>query len=324
MRLCKVLLPFLALAMFLIMGISQAQETLKDTDPVAKVNGTDIPYRDLRIELTAVKNRQAAKGKELTPEQTKKLRQDILNWLIDKEVLSQECQRQKIAASSEEIQKMLDAEVSRFGSKELFEEKLKGDSLTPEDYRHRIEKGLAIKKLIEKEISTTIKVTEEEKKAFYAAHKNEFEQPEGVQMSHILINVKPGASKEETAKARKKIEEILAKVKGGENFAELARKNSECPTSSKGGDLGYVSKGRMVPEFEKAAYALKPGQVSDVVQTQFGFHIIKVGEKSPAQILPYEKVEKGIENAIKNQKTKQWITGYLDKLRQKTEIKKFI
>jgi peptidyl-prolyl cis-trans isomerase C len=324
MKLCKVMLPFLALAMFLIAGFSLAQEPKKDTDLVAKVNATDIPYRDLRIELEAVQKRQVAKGKELTPEQTKKLQEQILNWLIDKEVLTQECQRQKLAASPEEVQKVMETEITRNGGKLKFEDKLKEESLSLQEYRHRIERGLAIKKLVDKEISTTIKITDQEKKTFYEEHKKEFEQPESVQMSHILITVKPDASKEDIAKARKKIEEILVKVKAGEDFAELAKKNSECPSSTKGGDLGYVSKGKMVPEFEKAAFALKPGQVSDIVQTQFGFHIIKVGEKKPAQMLTYDKVEQGIERALKNQKSKEWIAGYLDSLKKKSDIKKFI
>jgi peptidyl-prolyl cis-trans isomerase C len=324
MQLSKSFLTLMVLFVFLAAGLLHAQEPLKDTDPVAKVGETIIPYKDLHLEFDVVKKRQAAQGRELTPEESKKLQGDILDWLIDKEVLRQECQRQKIEPSQEEIQKTLDNVISRSGGKENFEKKLKEDFLTPEEYRQRIEKGLAIKKLIEKETAAAIKISEEEKKDFYEKNKKEFEQPEAVQMSHILINVKPGASKEETEKARKKIEEILAKVKAGEDFAELARKNSECPTSSKGGDLGYVSKGKMVPEFEKAAFALKPGQVSDIVQTQFGFHIIKVGEKRPAQILSYEKVEKGIENALMNQKSKEWITSYLKKLRAQTEIKKFL
>ncbi len=145
---------------------------------------------------------------------------------------------------------------------------------------------------MKKEIIAKINVTEEEVKLYYKAHPEEFRTPEMVKARHILIRADKNASEEDKKKAREKAEEVLKEIKAGEDFAKIAAEISDDPGSkTKGGDLGFFPKGKMVPDFEKAAFSLKPGQLSDVVQSPLGFHIIKVEEKKESVLEPYDKAK---------------------------------
>ncbi len=143
-----------------------------------------------------------------------------------------------------------------------------------------------------------VEIAEKEIEGYYEYNRERFTEPKKVRARHILFKLKENASEEETAKVRKKAESVLAMAKKGEDFAELAKKYSEGPTKEKGGDLGFFEKGKMVPAFEKAAYALKEGEISDIVQTPFGLHIIKVEEIKEARTKPIEEVRQEIVEAI--------------------------
>lgn len=155
---------------------------------------------------------------------------------------------------------------------------------------------------IKKEIGTKVDLTEEDLQIYYKAHQDEFRTPESVRARHVLVRVDRGASEDQKKKARDKANEILTKAKGGEDFAKLASEFSEDPGSKpNGGDLGFFQKGKMVPEFEKASFALKPGEVSGVVETQFGYHIIKVEEKKDSAVEPYDKVKDKVRDKAANE-----------------------
>lgn len=167
---------------------------------------------------------------------------------------------------------------------------------------------------LKKEVSDKISVKEDDVEAYYRSHKEEFTEPETVRARHILVKVEPSASEEDKKKAREKAEDILKKARAGEDFSRLASEFSDDPGSkAKGGDLGFFSKGRMVPEFEKAAFALKPGALSSIVETQFGFHIIKVEEKKESFLEPYDKVKDRIRDKALNQKRNAQISEFIEK-----------
>ena len=145
---------------------------------------------------------------------------------------------------------------------------------------------------IQKEILGKIKLTDKDYEEYYNTHKKEFENPEMVRARHILVAVKPNATEEEKKAALKKAEDILEKAKKGEDFAKLASEYSDDPGSkAKGGDLGFFTAGSMVGKFEQAAFTLKPGEISPVVETEFGYHIIKVEERKAAEQQPYDAVK---------------------------------
>jgi peptidyl-prolyl cis-trans isomerase D len=157
-------------------------------------------------------------------------------------------------------------------------------------------------------IQAQTQVTHEDLQAYYAQHRDEFRVPEQVNVRHILIKTPlPGTDSKVDPKgaeeARKKAEEVLKQVKAGGNFSELAKKYSEDPGSAKnGGSLGWIGKGRTVPDFEKVAFSLPKGSTSDLVQSSYGFHIIHIDDKQDAHVKPLEEVKEQIEPIIKQQK----------------------
>lgn len=168
-------------------------------------------------------------------------------------------------------------------------------------------KKIIISKLIET-ISTDVPVSEQDKKAFYEENKFRFKVPQRIKVSHILVNTKEQA------------DEILKKISDGQSFEELAKQFSIDPSKDRGGDIGYVSKGDLIPDFEETAFKLEVGQTSDVIKTSLGYHIIRVTEKLPEETLSYDKVAGNIEAELKDQKRKDAVMDYADKLKASVKI----
>jgi len=155
-----------------------------------------------------------------------------------------------------------------------------------------------------KDFRDKVDISQEEIKTYHETNIDDFVIQKQVRARHILIKVTPDADPEKVGEARKRAEEILARVKKGEDFASLAEQYSEGPTAKKGGDLGYFTRGRMVKEFEDAAFSLQPGELSPVVRTQFGFHIIKLEDVREERVQGLDEVRKSIESTLRDQKTR--------------------
>lgn len=161
--------------------------------------------------------------------------------------------------------------------------------------------------------------TNEEIQAYYDAHVSDYHKPEEVRASHILFKLPPGATEEQKGSVRTRAAEVLAKARAGEDFAALARQFSEDSTASEGGDLGFFSRGKMVKAFEDAAFALAPGAVSDLVESNFGFHIIRCAEKQAERTDPLESVRDGVIAAIRKDKSGQMALEKAEKVRDRVE-----
>ncbi len=182
--------------------------------------------------------------------------------------------------------------------------------------------ALLAQEFMRENVEAKVKVTDKEVKDYYENHKSEFTRPEQVRARHILIKVSPNADKKALAKAKKKAEEIRAKALKGEDFAKLAEKYSDDPGSrGRGGDLGYFQKGRMVPEFEKAAFSLKVGEISKPVRTSFGYHIIKVEGKRPSQQQTFKDVEQRIRQKLTREKQRKIREEIVARLEKKYPVK---
>ena len=145
--------------------------------------------------------------------------------------------------------------------------------------------------------------------SFYNSHQEDFRSEEKIRASHILVKVEESDTEEQKEEKRKKIDTILAKAKKGEDFAQLAQNNSDCPSGKNGGDLNYFGKGQMVPAFEEAAFALKKDEISDVVETNFGYHIIKLTDFQESKIQPYDSVKTKISGKMKEELIKDWLSA---------------
>lgn len=184
----------------------------------------------------------------------------------------------------------------------------------------KLKKKVLAQKLLEKVIMDITKISDDEIKKHYEENKDDYKVPEQLNAAHILVMVKEGENPEKDKEALVKAEGLLKRIKKGDDFSELARENSDCPSKAKGGDLGYFSKGQMVPEFEEAAFKLKPGEVSGIVKTKFGYHIIKLLDKKPEGAREFSEVKEEISQKLAKQGQKDAFDKYTESLKAKAKI----
>lgn len=167
---------------------------------------------------------------------------------------------------------------------------------------------------LQKEVVEKITITDSKARAYYKDHGDVFKTPEMIRVKHILIKTESSASEQEKKKAKEKAEETLKKIKGGEDFSKLVSEVSEDPgTKDKGGDLDFFPRGSMIPAFEEVAFALKPGEISGVVETEYGYHIIKMEEKKDALLEPYEKIKDQVKEQALQEMRKDAVSEFVEK-----------
>lgn len=221
----------------------------------------------------------------------KELEKELLEQMINDNLLLIQAQKDTtIDVTPKEVETAVEEQLkkvkSQFSSEEAFQDQLKTEGLTENElkkkYKEQIKKQMLIDRLTSKKLSK-VSVSTKEVKDFYQAYADSIpDQPESIKLSHILLEIKPNQSTLDSLK--KKAETVLDLAKRGEDFANLAEKYSDDPTGKNGGDLGFFKKGDMIEKFEKVAFALNPGKISDLVETEFGYHIIKVEEKKDDQV----------------------------------------
>jgi len=302
----------------------QAEKNEPSIDKVAIVNGSVITSEEFNRELNPIKQRISQQGQKISPVQLEGIRNKILDNLINIELLFQESRNNGIKVEKEAIDSQIKSLKQNLSNDTEFKNFLSELNLSERAFKLKIKKGIAIQKLIETQIADKIKISDEESKAFYDTNPDLFKQPEQIKASHILIKVEPGVDEIKKSEAKEKIKNIQQKLNKGEDFATLAKEFSEGPSKNKGGDLGYFQRGQMVKPFEDAAFALKTEEVSDIVETQFGYHIIKVVDKKPEKTIAYENVKKDLTQHLKQEKTNQEVKIYIQKSREKSKIEKFL
>ena len=313
-----------ALSLSLYALTVQAEKNEPLIDKVAIVNGTVITGEEFNRELSPIKQRLSQHGQKISPEQLEGIRNEILDNLINLELLFQESRNNVIKVEKEAVDSQMKLLKQKFSNDTEFKNFLSELNLSESALKLKIKKGIAIQKLIETQIADKIKISDEESKVFYDKNPDLFKQPEQIKASHILIKVEPGADEMKKSEAKQKIKNIQQKLNKGEDFATLAKEFSEGPSKNNGGDLGYFQRGQMVKPFEDVAFALKTEEVSDIVETQFGYHIIKVIDKKPEKTIAYENVKDDLAQHLKQEKTNQEVKIYIQKLREKSKIEKFL
>ena len=328
MRLCSqriIRLIMTAVAVCLLAGPTwSADKAASSNKEAASVNGKPIFKSQYDHELSVFQKRAAQQGRPLSDADLTTVKKQILENLIEAEMLYQQSQKEGVKVEDQSINDQIEKIKKRFPDEAAYKKALEGMEISEKEIRSQIQRGLAINQLLDTNVRQKITVTAEESNNFYKSNPNLFKQPEKVKASHILIKVAPDAEESKKIQARKKIETIQKKVRQGEDFGSLAKANSEGPTAQRNGDLGYFSRGQMVKPFEDAAFALNIGEVSKIVETQFGYHLIKVTDKKPARTIPYKEVQPMLDQHIKNEKEKTEIQGYIENLKKSTTIKIFI
>lgn len=283
--------------------------------PVARVNGTAIAASELRRAEKVL-----LRGQTVPVEQQAALDKQALEQLVSAELLYQAAAKLEIKDLDKQIDAKLAQGKARFKDEQDFKKAIKDLEMDEKDLREYTRRDLLISRFVETTFVAKATVSEAEIRAFYDKNPDKFKRDESVKASHILIGVDSNATAAEKTKAREKAEKLHKEVVGGADFAAVAKENSTCPSSQQGGDLGLFGKGQMVPAFEKAAFALKPGEISPVVETQFGFHIIKLTEKNPAATVDYKEAKVKIEEYLKGQKVNEAIQKYIAETKKTAKI----
>ncbi len=288
---------------------------------IAKVNEVPITAGDLNRALRAMLS-QSRMPAPTDPTQRQQIEAMALDTLIAQEVLYQAAKDVAIADLDQQVAAKIEAAKARLGTPEAFAQALAQTGITEEQFKVHLARDLKIGTYIQQEVDAKVTITPEQARQFYDQNPDKFKKPESLHASHILIGTDAGATPETKAAAKQKAEDLLVKIKGGADFAELAKAESTCPSAQKGGDLGSFGRGQMVKPFEEAAFSLQDGEVSGVVETQFGYHIIKSQGKTPSEIVPFEQVEARIMTQLKNQEVKKQLAAKVEALKQAAKVEK--
>lgn len=305
-------------------NVLAANNNLTDKDKVATVNGKVISRALFEREINGVRQRIAGMGKQINKEQMAKLNSNVLENLIGRELLYQKSLKEGIKADQNAVDKQFMDLKGQFPNEDKFQEMLSTMKITETVVKSDLERMLTVQRFIEERISKKIIVPDSETKSFYDSEPGRFKQPEQVQASHILIKVDQKAGEAAKKEAFDKINMIKEKLRKGEDFAALAKEFSQCPSNAKGGDLGYFRHGQMVKPFEDAAFALKEGEMSEPVETIFGFHLIKVTGKKQESITPYDTVKERIALFLKQKKVQTEVGALVEKLKESDEVKRYL
>jgi len=301
--------------------------------PVAIVNGDIITLKEFeKVSGPVVEQYSVVFTGEDREEKIKELKADILNQMIEEKILIQEAEKKEIKVTKIDIDDGIKEIKERFTSEEEFETELERQNLTKKEFRTKIKESLLVKKLIEQEVEAKVETpSDEEIKNYYQERKGDFERPDQIRVSHILIKIGKDVDFKEKSRALNSIRDIQRQLKEGTDFAELAKKYSEDPGSkNNGGDVGFFAKGMMVKEFEEAAFKLKKGEISDIVETDFGYHIIKFEEEKPGKQLGLEdelglagqaiKIKDFIEETILRERLEKKFSEWLKNVKDTAKI----
>jgi peptidyl-prolyl cis-trans isomerase C len=285
-------------------------------DVLAKVNGEDVKKSDFDM---LVKDMELGQG-PIPAERRDEILRGTLDRLITYTLLSQEAKARKVVATDTEVEERLKQMQQQFPNEEAFKKALAERNMTIDRLRSDTRNDLVISKMMDAEVSTTPGASDAEAKDFYEKNPDKFKQPEQVRASHILIRVDENADAAAKQKALARIQALLKRAKAGEDFAALAKQNSQDGSAAQGGDLNYFGRGQMVPAFDEAAFKLKPGEISDVVTTQFGYHIIKVTDHKDPSTVPLEQVSDKVKQFLSGQKKQEKADQFITGLKEKSKI----
>lgn len=291
---------------------------------VAEVGEEKITDKDIIKALTPQLLQVQMSGQKINQDKIKDMATGFIDGLIQRTILTNLAKKEDVKPDMKQAEEYLEQTIQRMGGEQGFKQMLTMTGKTKKELLDELSMDMAIQKWIQEGIASKIEVTDDQAEVFYNENKKDFSSSSEIKTSHILLKLEEDADDKKKDETKKKISDLLKELKDGADFAELAKKNSDCPSSSKGGDLGFFGKGRMVPAFEEAAWSLKVGEISDVVKTRFGYHIIKLTDRKEGGTQKLEEVSEKIKNYLKQKALSEKVLAMIKDAEKKIGVKRYL
>jgi len=318
-----------ALTVVLAMGQTvTAADSLFADKVVAKGKGVEVKQSAVDDALIGLRASLAAQGQVLPEADRPRIMTNLVERMVMSQLIVARANAEEKAEAKKFAEKFVEETKKRMPSEDAFKRRLEATGMKYETFLARAEEEALIRKVVEREIAGKITISDDAAKKFYDENPKQFDQPEMVRAAHILLVTMDSATRTELPEEKKKekrvkIDQLLVRAKAGEDFAALAKEFSEDIGSKQNGGEYTFPRGRMVPEFDAVAFTLLPGQVSDIVTSQFGYHIIKVLEKMAPKKLQLAEVSARIKDALLAQETQKQLPDYYKKLKDEAGVQFF-
>ncbi len=316
MLLNRILPAVLAAVLSLAPGVEAA-----DTRLAARINDAGIPLLRLDRSFDSYLGERGLNIQLMSdPEKYSALKGQLLDTLIGQELLWQAAEANKSVVAEETVRQTLEQLRAKLPSKEAYETELMQGGFTEESFAEDVKKRLSVQQYLRETVVSKLAVTDAEITDYYKANEPSFTRPEQVRARHILVKVDSKADEDTRTAARERLEAIRVRAVEGEHFAALAQHHSEGPSATRGGDLGFFERKQMVPTFSEAAFALETGAISDLVETVYGYHIIKLEERRAPSLAPEAEVADQIRGHLMREKAQEAIQKRIQALREQADV----
>jgi peptidyl-prolyl cis-trans isomerase C len=295
---------------------------LSNDDVVVTVDGEKITHGEI---MQGVQMNMMQMSRKVPPQQLSKMAgqmyQNVTDTLIANILLTKAAEKSSLVVSDEDLTKEIARIEANAPEGTSLKDALAENKINFDEWKNDLRKQMLVRKLVEEKTADVTSATATEVTKFYEENVDSFKVPENVTASHILLAFKPEDTDVTKALKKKEIEKIRADILAGADFAKVAGEKSDCPSSKRGGDLGSFARGQMVPEFETAAFSQEVGAVGNVVETQFGYHLIKVTDRQQAGIRPLSQVKDQLQEYLTGKKKQEALLAYIEDLKGKADIK---
>ncbi|MBI5025796.1 MAG: peptidyl-prolyl cis-trans isomerase [Nitrospirae bacterium] len=301
-----VIILFLIFFIIVLQSKTYATDELRASKVVAEVNGAAITQGELDIATDSLLP-SISYHAHVSPEKRKEAEKKALENLINEALFFEEARKQGLKTDKSDVIARLDKIKEKYPSRKAFEEALKKYGISEDDLKEKVKKILLIEKLMEKEVRVSL--TDKDIEDYYNKNIGKFMEPETVSLKYIFVKINP-ADPDSRKKAKAKAREALSKLKSGEDFSKVAWSYSEDMSRVKGGEVGFIHKGRLAPEVEKVAFSMKTGQISGLIENEQGYHIVKVEDRRPSRQIPLDEIK----NKLKKELTESYQAKKMEEL----------
>jgi peptidyl-prolyl cis-trans isomerase SurA len=316
----KLLIRIVPALLLLVPSFASANTVVEEI--IARVNNQIITLSDFQHEEQQLKDEAQQQDPARADQMFADQKKDVLRGLIDRELLLEKGKDLDISADTELIKRLDEMRKQmKLDTMEDLEKAAQAQGVSFEDFKQNMRTEIITQQVIQREVGSRINVSKDEEQKFYDQHKGELSHPEQVRLSEILVSTdQAGDDQQKLDAAKAKADELLKQIKAGSSFEEVAKKESQGPSAGEGGDLGYFQRGKLAKQLEDLTFAMKKGDVSDVIRTKQGFVILKVTEHDNAGVPAFKDVENRVQEAVYMQKLQPALREYLKKLREQAFI----